>query len=110
MNFQYICTFNSDKLPTSEFSPGFNIDAFTRMRFTDETEDGGLLGIRLPSAATRAPKSSSRGLENATAQLFSAIEGPASSVEEDEKTQDEESAQPPSNQSSTQSKLTQRNN
>jgi uncharacterized protein YydD (DUF2326 family) len=110
MNFQYICTFNSDKLPTSEFSPGFNIDAFTRMRFTDETEDGGLLGIRLPSAATRAPKSSSRGLENATAQLFSAIEGPASSVEEDEKTQGEESAQPPSNQSSTQNKLTQRNN
>jgi uncharacterized protein YydD (DUF2326 family) len=65
LNFQYICTFNSDKLPSGEFSEGFNIDSFTRLRLTDETEDGGLLGIRLPSAATRAPKSSSRLLEQA---------------------------------------------
>jgi uncharacterized protein YydD (DUF2326 family) len=63
--FQYICTFNSDKLPTGEFSKGFDINAFTRLRLTDETEDGGLLGIRLPSAATRAPKSSSRLFEEA---------------------------------------------
>jgi uncharacterized protein YydD (DUF2326 family) len=60
MKFQYICTFNSDKLPFSEFSQGFDIASFTRLRLTDETEDGGLLGIRLPSAATRAPRSSSK--------------------------------------------------
>lgn len=63
VGFQYICTFNSDKLPTSEFSKDFDIESFTRLRLTDETEDGGLLGIRLPSTATRAPKSSSRLLE-----------------------------------------------
>jgi uncharacterized protein YydD (DUF2326 family) len=62
MNFQYICTFNSDKLPQSEFSKGFDIADFTRMRLTDETDEGGLLGMRLPSAATRAPKSSSKKL------------------------------------------------
>jgi hypothetical protein len=60
LKFQYICTFNSDKLPLSEFSKGFDIASFTRLRLTDETEDGGLLGIRLPSAATRAPRSSSK--------------------------------------------------
>lgn len=63
MNLQYICTFNSDKLPTSEFSKGFDMASYTRLRLTDETEDGGLLGIRLPSAASRAPKSSSKGLD-----------------------------------------------
>lgn len=62
MNFQYICTFNSDKLPESEFTHGFKIADFTRMRLTDETDEGGLLGMRLPSAATRAPKSSSKKL------------------------------------------------
>lgn len=62
MSFQYICTFNSDKLPQSEFSKGFDIADYTRMRLTDETDEGGLLGMRLPSAATRAPKSSSRKL------------------------------------------------
>jgi uncharacterized protein YydD (DUF2326 family) len=62
MDFQYICTFNSDKLPQSEFTTGFDIADFTRRRLTDETDEGGLLGMRLPSAATRAPKSSSRKL------------------------------------------------
>jgi hypothetical protein len=75
VGFQYICTFNSDKLPTNEFSKGFDIDSFTRLRLTDETEDGGLLGIRLPSAATRAPKSSSRLFENAESARESADDG-----------------------------------
>jgi uncharacterized protein YydD (DUF2326 family) len=65
LNFQYICTFNSDKLPLQEFSPGFDIGRYTRLRLTDETDDGGLLGIRLPSEATRAPKSTSRSFEEA---------------------------------------------
>jgi hypothetical protein len=53
---------NSDKLPQSKFSKGFDIADYTRMRLTDETDEGGLLGMRLPSAATRPPKSSSRKL------------------------------------------------
>ena len=44
--FQYICALNSDNMPTEDFSPGFNLDRFVRLRLTDETEDGGLLGIR----------------------------------------------------------------
>ena len=31
MNFQYICTFNSDKLPQSEFSKGFDIADYPDM-------------------------------------------------------------------------------
>ena len=54
--FQYICTFNSDKLPLTEFSPGFKIDDFTRLRLTDATEDGGLLGLRLPPVTHRASR------------------------------------------------------
>jgi hypothetical protein len=72
MNFQYICTFNSDKLPQSEFSKGFDIADYTRMRLTDETDEGGLLGMRLPSAATRAPKSSSRNLVSTKRSLIAA--------------------------------------
>lgn len=44
--FQYICMLNSDMIPTSDFSPDFNFDDFVRLRLTDATEDGGLLGIR----------------------------------------------------------------
>ena len=44
--FQYICALNSDTLPYNDFSPGFNIDQFVRIRLTDESEEGGLLGIR----------------------------------------------------------------
>ena len=44
--FQYICALNSDTLPTGDFSPDFNLDQFIRLRLTDESEEGGLLGIR----------------------------------------------------------------
>jgi uncharacterized protein YydD (DUF2326 family) len=44
--FQYICCLNSDTLPVSDFSEGFNIDQYVRLRLTDATEKGGLLGIR----------------------------------------------------------------
>ena len=45
-NFQYICTLNSDMIPTSDFSEGFNLDAFTRLRLSDADPSGSLLGIR----------------------------------------------------------------
>jgi uncharacterized protein YydD (DUF2326 family) len=48
LGFQYICTFNSDKLPLKEFPSGFDVASYTRLRLTDVTEDGGLLGMRLP--------------------------------------------------------------
>ena len=44
--FQYICALNSDALPSSEFSPDFDLENFVRLRLTDESEEGSLLGIR----------------------------------------------------------------
>ncbi len=44
--FQYVCTLNSDTLPFDELSPDFDLDEFVRLRITDESEEGGLLGIR----------------------------------------------------------------
>lgn len=46
LGFQYICTMNSDAVPTQELSPGFNLDKYVRLRLTDATESGCLLGIR----------------------------------------------------------------
>lgn len=44
--FQYIVTMNSDDVPSS-FPPGFSIeDHLLPVRLTDNTEDGGLFGIR----------------------------------------------------------------
>jgi uncharacterized protein YydD (DUF2326 family) len=44
--FQYICMLNSDMLPEKDFSDGFNIERFVRLRLTDATSKGGLLGVR----------------------------------------------------------------
>ena len=44
--FQYVCALNSDTLPTGDFSAGFDLERFVRLRLTDESEEGGLLGIR----------------------------------------------------------------
>ena len=44
--FQYICMLNSDKLPLADFSAGFSLEPFVRLRLTDASTDGGLLGIR----------------------------------------------------------------
>ena len=45
-NFQYVCALNSDALPSHDFSPGFDLSKYVRLRLTDESESGGLLGIR----------------------------------------------------------------
>lgn len=44
--FQYICTLNSDMVPYSEFAADFDFDSFVRLTLTDESDQGGLLGIR----------------------------------------------------------------
>jgi len=46
--FQYICTINSDMIPLKDFKDNFEkiFNDSIRIRFTDATEDGGLLGIR----------------------------------------------------------------
>ena len=44
--FQYVCALNSDTLPSNELSPAFDLENFVRLRLTDESEEGGLLGIR----------------------------------------------------------------
>lgn len=45
-NFQYICAFNSDMLPKSNFSKDFNIDEFVRLTLTDKDEKDCLMGFR----------------------------------------------------------------
>ncbi len=45
-NFQYICTINSDNVPYNEFSSNFDFNQYVRLILTDDTEAGGLLGIR----------------------------------------------------------------
>ncbi|RJQ15080.1 MAG: DUF2326 domain-containing protein [Nitrospiraceae bacterium] len=46
--FQYICTLNSDIVPSADFSEKFRneFDRFVCIKFTDATDDGGLLGFR----------------------------------------------------------------
>jgi uncharacterized protein YydD (DUF2326 family) len=44
--FQYICTLNSDYVPWSEFSPGFDPKEHIRLRLTDADVAGCLLGVR----------------------------------------------------------------
>jgi uncharacterized protein YydD (DUF2326 family) len=44
--FQYLCALNSDTIPWREFSSGFGLDSYVRLRLTDATPNGGLLGIR----------------------------------------------------------------
>lgn len=46
--FQYICALNSDIIPYNDFNEQFKskFDSFVRIKFTDATDDGGLLGFR----------------------------------------------------------------
>jgi uncharacterized protein YydD (DUF2326 family) len=44
LGFKYICTLNSDMIPSTEFSSGFSFDSFVRLRLTDD-ETGNLLGV-----------------------------------------------------------------
>jgi uncharacterized protein YydD (DUF2326 family) len=44
--FQYICTLNSDAIPTKDLSSDFDINRFVRLTLTDRTPAGSLLGIR----------------------------------------------------------------
>lgn len=44
LGFTYICTLNSDMVPSAEFSPDFDFDSFVRLRLTDN-EGGNLLGV-----------------------------------------------------------------
>lgn len=43
---QYICTINSDMLPTDDFSEGFDIQKYVRLTLSDATPAGSLLGMR----------------------------------------------------------------
>ena len=45
-NFQYICTFNSDNVPTKDFSEDFNFKDHIVLKLTDSDEEGGLFGCR----------------------------------------------------------------
>ena len=44
--FQYICTLNSDEVPSAEFSAGFKLNDYVRATLTDANVSGSLLGIR----------------------------------------------------------------
>lgn len=45
-DFQYICIFNSDLVPTADFSEEFDINDFVRLRLSDEKPENSLLGFR----------------------------------------------------------------
>ncbi len=45
IGFQYIVCLNSDSLPYDDFTEGFEIDKFVRLRLTDNEPAGRLLGI-----------------------------------------------------------------
>lgn len=48
--FQYIVTMNSDRIPHSDFSEGFDFNShIIEPRLTDDTEAGGLFGFRFDS-------------------------------------------------------------
>jgi uncharacterized protein YydD (DUF2326 family) len=44
--FQYICTLNTDMVPVSDFSSGFDFETLVRLRLTDTDPSGSLLGFR----------------------------------------------------------------
>ena len=44
--FQYICCLNSDGVPATDFTKGFDLQPHVRIELTDEGQAGGLLGIR----------------------------------------------------------------
>ncbi|MFG1343319.1 DUF2326 domain-containing protein [Xanthobacter autotrophicus DSM 431] len=44
--FQYICTLNTDMVPVSDFSAGFDFESLVRLRLTDTDPTGSLLGFR----------------------------------------------------------------
>jgi uncharacterized protein YydD (DUF2326 family) len=48
LQFQYICTLNSDAIPYNDFSPPFKdvFDGSVRFIFDDSSEEGGLFGFR----------------------------------------------------------------
>ncbi len=43
---QYICTINSDMVPTQDFTAGFDFQQHVRLTLSDATPSGSLLGIR----------------------------------------------------------------
>lgn len=43
--FQYICSLNSDDLPSPDFLTGLDLTETRRLQLTDETDEGRLLGI-----------------------------------------------------------------
>ena len=44
-NFQYICAFNSDQIPTEDLGEDFNIDQYVRLRLTDRNPSESVLGF-----------------------------------------------------------------
>lgn len=50
--FTYICALNSDKVPRALFEATFNFDSFVRIRLTDSSDSGRLLGRRFERTVT----------------------------------------------------------
>jgi uncharacterized protein YydD (DUF2326 family) len=44
--FQYICTLNSDTIPWDDFSEGFDLNQYVRLKLTDRVPSGSLFGMR----------------------------------------------------------------
>ncbi len=50
---QYICTMNSDMVPFDDFPEDFDFDQYVRLRLTDKSDSGRLLGIQFDRPGTR---------------------------------------------------------
>tara|TARA_R110001599_G_scaffold67867_4_gene191403 strand:+ start:30539 stop:32323 length:1785 start_codon:yes stop_codon:yes gene_type:complete len=52
--FQYICAFNSDGIPNEDFSEGFDIQKYVRLRLSDQRPEDSLLGFHFELAKKQA--------------------------------------------------------
>ena len=50
---QYICTVNSDMIPSEDFSPGFDFKSYVCLELSDRDPSGSLLGIRFQTPKKR---------------------------------------------------------
>ena len=48
---QYICTLNSDMIPSEDFSEGFDFQKYVRLTLTDKDPSGRLLGFKFSGSS-----------------------------------------------------------
>ena len=64
-NFQYICALNSDAVPYTVFSSGFDFDEYVRLTLTDSDAKRSLLGFRYEVSQKASKKGGKKGKKQA---------------------------------------------